>query len=286
MEVLSTVSEIQALSLRLQKEGRSIGFVPTMGYLHEGHLSLIDLIRERSDVLILSIFVNPTQFGLGEDLEKYPRDWERDLQLCRERKVDYVFAPHADEIYLSDASTYVSEEGVSSGLCGQARPTHFKGVTTICAKLFNLCRPTCLALGQKDAQQVVVLKRMIRDLHFPIEVVIGPTIREADGLAMSSRNAYLNEKQRADALLLHRALEAGRRLVDEKGVRSVDRVKAEVMNVLRTGSFIRVNYAEVVDRETMKMEPGIELGRSMLVVAVWIDTIRLIDNMPLDEQAG
>ena len=286
MEVLSTVSEIQALSLRLQKEGRSIGFVPTMGYLHEGHLSLIDLIRERSDVLILSIFVNPTQFGLGEDLEKYPRDWERDLQLCRERKVDYVFAPHADEIYLSDASTYVSEEGVSSGLCGQARPTHFKGVTTICAKLFNLCRPTYLALGQKDAQQVVLLKRMIRDLHFPIEVVIGPTIREADGLALSSRNAYLNEKQRADALLLHRALEAGRRLVDEKGVRSVDRVKAEVMNVLRTGSFIRVNYAEVVDRETMKMESEIELGRSMLVVAVWIDTIRLIDNMPLDEQAG
>ena len=283
MEVLSTVSEIQALSLRLQKEGRTIGFVPTMGYLHEGHLSLVDLIRERSDVLILSIFVNPTQFGLGEDLEKYPRDWERDLQLCRERKVDYVFAPHADEIYLSDASTYVSEEGVSSGLCGQARPTHFKGVTTICAKLFNLCRPTYLALGQKDAQQVVVLKRMIRDLHFPIEVVIGPTIREADGLAMSSRNAYLNEKQRADALLLHRALEAGRRLVDEKGVRSVDRVKAEVMNILRTGSFIRVNYAEVVDRETMKMEPEIELGRSMLVVAVWIDTIRLIDNMPLDE---
>ena len=283
MEVLSTVSEIQALSLRLQKEGRTIGFVPTMGYLHEGHLSLIDLIRGRSDVLILSIFVNPTQFGLGEDLEKYPRDWERDLQLCRERKVDYVFAPNTDEVYLSDATTYVSEEGVSSGLCGQARPTHFKGVTTICAKLFNLCRPTYLALGQKDAQQVVVLKRMIRDLHFPIEVVIGPTIREADGLAMSSRNAYLNEKQRADALLLHRALEAGRRLVDEKGVRSVDRVKAEVMNILRTGSFIRVNYAEVVERETMNLEPEIELGRSMLVVAVWIDTIRLIDNMPLDE---
>ena len=254
-----------------------------MGYLHEGHLSLIDLIRERSDVLILSIFVNPTQFGLGEDLEKYPRDWERDLQLCGERKVDYVFAPHADEIYLSDASTYVSEEGVSSGLCGQARPTHLKGVTTICAKLFNLCRPTYLALGQKDAQQVVVLKRMIRDLHFPIEVVIGPTIREADGLALSSRNSYLNEKQRADALLLNQALEAGKRLVDEKAVRSVDRVKAEVMNILRNGSFIRVNYAEVVDRETMEVEAEIELGRSVLVVAAWVDTIRLIDNMPLNE---
>ena len=283
MEVLSTVSEIQALSLGLQKEGKTIGFVPTMGYLHEGHLSLIDLIRERSDVLILSIFVNPTQFGLGEDLEKYPRDWERDLQLCRERKVDYVFAPNTDEVYLADASTFVSEEGVSSGLCGQARPTHFKGVTTICAKLFNLCRPTYLALGQKDAQQVVVLKRMIRDLHFPIEVVIGPTIREADGLALSSRNSYLNEKQRADALLLNQALEAGKRLVDEKGVRSVDRVKAEVMNILRNGSFIRVNYAEVVDRETMEVEAEIELGRSMLVVAAWVDTIRLIDNMPLDE---
>jgi pantoate--beta-alanine ligase len=283
MEVLSTVSEIQALSLRLQKEGKTIGFVPTMGYLHEGHLSLIDLIRERSDVLILSIFVNPTQFGLGEDLEKYPRDWERDLQLCRERKVDYVFAPNTDEVYLADASTFVSEEGVSSGLCGQARPTHFKGVTTICAKLFNLCRPTYLALGQKDAQQVVVLKRMIRDLHFPIEVVIGPTIREADGLALSSRNSYLNEKQRADALLLNQALEAGKRLVDEKGVRSVDRVKAEVMNILRNGSFIRVNYADVVDRETMEVEAEIELGRSMLVVAAWVDTIRLIDNMPLNE---
>ena len=286
MEVLSTVSEIQALSLRLQKEGKTIGFVPTMGYLHEGHLSLIDLIRERSDVLILSIFVNPTQFGLGEDLEKYPRDWERDLQLCRERKVDYVFAPNTDEVYLSDATTYVSEEGVSSGLCGQARPTHFKGVTTICAKLFNLCRPTCLALGQKDAQQVVVLKRMIRDLHFPIQVVVGPTIREKDGLAMSSRNAYLNEKQRADALLLNQALHAGRKLVDEKGVRNVDRVKAELINVLCTGSFMRVNYAEVVDRESMNLESEIVIGRSMLVVAVWIDTIRLIDNLPLDEQTS
>ena len=197
--------------------------------------------------------------------------------------MDYVFAPKTDEVYLADASTFVSEEGVSSGLCGQARPTHFKGVTTICAKLFNLCRPTYLALGQKDAQQVVVLKRMIRDLHFPIEVVIGPTIREADGLALSSRNSYLNEKQRSDALLLNQALEAGKRLVDEKGVRSVDRVKAEVMNILRNGSFIRVNYAEVVDRETMEVEAEIELGRSMLVVAAWVDTIRLIDNMPLNE---
>ena len=281
MEVISNISEIQHLSLKFEREGKKIGFVPTMGYLHEGHLSLINLIRDRSDVVILSIFVNPTQFGVGEDLNEYPRDQERDLELCRDRKVDYVFAPETDEIYLPDATTFVSEEGVSAGLCGQARPTHFKGVTTICAKLFNLCRPTYVALGQKDAQQVVVIKRMIRDLHFPIEVVIGPTIREPDGLAMSSRNAYLNPKQRSDALLLNKALESGKALVDQKGVRNVDRVKAELINVLRNGSSLRVNYAEVVDSETMKPDNEIELGRSMLVVAVWVDSIRLIDNMPL-----
>ena len=281
MEVITSIEEIQELALRLEKEGKKIGFVPTMGYLHDGHLSLIDLIRERSDVLILSIFVNPTQFGAGEDLEKYPRDMERDLTLCRERKVDYIFAPQTDDIYPEGASTYVSEEGVSQGLCGETRPTHFKGVTTICAKLFNLVRPAYVALGQKDAQQVVVLKRMIRDLHFPIEVVIGPTLREPDGLAMSSRNSYLNDRQKKDALLIHQALLAGKRLVDQKGIRNVDRVKAELMTVLRSGSFVRINYAEVVDRENMMPEKEIELGRSMLVIAVWVDNIRLIDNMSL-----
>jgi pantoate--beta-alanine ligase len=281
MEVITSIEEIQELALRLEKEGKKIGFVPTMGYLHDGHLSLIDLIRERSDILILSIFVNPTQFGAGEDLEKYPRDMERDLALCRERKVDYIFAPQPDDIYPEGASTYVSEEGVSQGLCGETRPTHFKGVTTICAKLFNLVRPAYVALGQKDAQQVVVLKRMIRDLHFPIEVVIGPTLREPDGLAMSSRNSYLNDRQKQDALLIYKALLAGKRLVDEKGIRNVDRVKAELVTVLRSGSFVRINYAEVVDRENMKSEKEIELGRSMLVIAVWVDNIRLIDNMSL-----
>jgi pantoate--beta-alanine ligase len=281
MEVINSIPEIQQLALRFEKEGKKIGFIPTMGYLHDGHLSLIDLIRERSDILILSIFVNPTQFGVGEDLDKYPRDMERDLTLCRERKVDYIFAPQTDEIYPEGASTYVSEEGVSQGLCGEARPTHFKGVTTICAKLFNLVRPAYVALGQKDAQQVVVLKRMIRDLHFPIELVIGPTLREPDGLAMSSRNSYLNDRQREDALLIYQALQAGKQLVDEKGIRNVDRVKAELMTTLRSGSFIRINYAEVVDREDMQPEKEIELGRSILVIAVWVDNIRLIDNMLL-----
>ena len=278
MRIISSPQEMQTQALAWEKAGVKVGFVPTMGYLHEGHLSLIDLIREQSDQLIVSIFVNPTQFGVGEDLEKYPRDMERDLALCESRKVDLVFAPSIEDIYPPDASTFVGEEKVSSGLCGQARPTHFKGVTTICAKLFNLCRPQWVALGQKDAQQVVVLKRMIRDLHLPIEVVIGPTLREPDGLAMSSRNTYLNERQRKDALLINQSLLAGESLVKEKGVRNVDRVKAEVMAVLREGSLLRVNYAEVVNRETMELENEIEPGRSMLVVAAWVDSIRLIDN--------
>ena len=278
MRIISSPQEMQTQALAWEKAGVKVGFVPTMGYLHEGHLSLIDLIREQSDQLIVSIFVNPTQFGVGEDLEKYPRDMERDLALCESRKVDLVFAPSIKDIYPPDASTFVGEEKVSSGLCGQARPTHFKGVTTICAKLFNLCRPQWVALGQKDAQQVVVLKRMIRDLHLPIEVVIGPTLREPDGLAMSSRNTYLNERQRKDALLINQSLLAGESLVKEKGVRNVDRVKAEVMTVLREGSLLRVNYAEVVNRETMELENEIEPGRSMLVVAAWVDSIRLIDN--------
>jgi len=278
MRIISSPQEMQTQALAWEKAGVKVGFVPTMGYLHEGHLSLIDLIREQSDQLIVSIFVNPTQFGVGEDLEKYPRDMERDLALCESRKVDLVFAPSIEDIYPPDASTFVGEEKVSSGLCGQARPTHFKGVTTICAKLFNLCRPQWVALGQKDAQQVVVLKRMIRDLHLPIEVVIGPTLREPDGLAMSSRNTYLNDRQRKDALLINQSLLAGESLVKEKGVRNVDRVKAEVMTVLREGSLLRVNYAEVVNRETMELENEIEPGRSMLVVAAWVDSIRLIDN--------
>jgi pantoate--beta-alanine ligase len=281
VEVITSIEEIQQISIRFEREEKKIGFVPTMGFLHAGHLSLIDLIRERSDIVILSIFVNPTQFGVGEDLEKYPRDMERDLKLCRERKVDYIFAPQAHDIYPEGASTYVLEESVSQGLCGEARPTHFKGVTTICAKLFNLCRPTFVALGQKDAQQLVVLKRMIRDLHFPIEVVVGPTVREPDGLAKSSRNSYLDSRHRQDALLLYKALQAGKDLVMQKNIRDVDLVKSELISILQAGSFIRVNYAEVVDRETMKPETKIELGRSLLIVAAWVDKVRLIDNMLL-----
>lgn len=281
MLIISSLLEMKKLAAREEKSGKKIGLIPTMGYLHEGHLSLVDLLRNYSDLLILSIFVNPTQFAVGEDLEKYPRNPTRDIELCRERGVDFVFIPQVKDLYPEDSSTFVSEESASKYLCGQARPTHFRGVTTICAMLFNLCRPSFVALGQKDAQQIVVLKRMIRDMHFPIEVKVGPTIRESDGLAMSSRNEYLNSGQREDALLLNRALEAGKSLVVNKGITSADRVKAELMSILRTGRFLRINYAEVVNCETMQVESEIQPDRSMLVVAAWVDSVRLIDNVKL-----
>ena len=279
MEVIRSVSEMQARALALKREGKTIGFVPTMGFLHEGHLSLVDLLREQCDILLLSIYVNPTQFGAGEDFDKYPRDLDRDLQMARERGVDLVFQPDSAEVYEADASTYVLEDIVGKGLCGNARPNHFRGVATVCAKLFNICQPDKVALGQKDAQQVVVLKRMIRDLHFPIEVVVGPILREPDGLAMSSRNAYLQPKQREEALLIFQALEAARILVGEKGSRNVDRVKCEVLSVLQSRRFLRVNYLEVVDRENMLAEKEIVPGRSLLAVAAWVDQVRLIDNL-------
>jgi len=279
MEVIRSVSEMQARALGLKREGKAIGFVPTMGFFHEGHLSLVDLLREQCDILLLSIYVNPTQFGAGEDFDKYPRDLDRDLQMARERGVDLVFQPDSAEVYEADASTYVLEEVVGKGLCGNTRPNHFRGVATVCAKLFNICQPDKVALGQKDAQQVVVLKRMIRDLHFPIEVVVGPILREPDGLAMSSRNTYLQPKQREEALLIFQALEAARILVGEKGSRNVDRVKGEVLSVLQSRRFLRVNYVEVVNRETMLSEKEIVPGRSLLAVAAWVDQVRLIDNL-------
>ena len=279
MEVIRSVTEMRARAIAFKNEGKSIGFVPTMGSLHAGHFSLVDLIKEQCDVLLLSIYVNPTQFGGGEDFEKYPRDLEKDLERCESLGVDLVFAPESGEIYQADASTFVIEESVGKGLCGNARPNHFRGVATVCAKLFNICQPDKVALGQKDAQQVVVLKRVIRDLHFPIEVVVGPILREPDGLAMSSRNAYLEPKQREDALLVFKSLEAARKVVEEKGSNNVDRVKAEAMNVLTSGRFLRVNYVEVVNRENMRPETEVLTGRSLLAVAVWVDQVRLIDNL-------
>ena len=280
MQIIHSIDEMQTLSENLRKQGKSIGFVPTMGFLHEGHLSLVDLLIGRTDKIILSIFVNPTQFREGEDFEKYPHDLERDLKLCQERKVDIVFIPERKEMYSVHHSTLIEEENLSTGLCGSSRPTHFQGVTTVCAKLFNICKPNIVVLGQKDAQQVVVLKRMIIDLNFSIEVIVGDIFRENDGLAMSSRNSYLSSEQREDALLLNRSLLAGRDL-QSRGICNIDQIKEEVIATLRQGKSIMLDYVEVVDRETMEPMKEIKPNQTMIVLAAWIDKIRLIDNLNL-----
>ena len=281
MRVIRSVDEMKETAAALRAEGSSVGLVPTMGYLHEGHLSLIDLARDRCDLVIVSIFVNPLQFGAGEDFEKYPRDMDRDLAACEERKVDLVFVPSNEEMFPSRHSTYVEETRIAKGLCGVSRPTHFRGVTTVCLKLFYVCQPTIAVLGQKDAQQAVVLRRMAEDLFLPVEIAVGPTVREPDGLAMSSRNVYLDNDQRTDALLLSQALQAGKTLVDG-GIRNADRVRAEVTHVLSRGRRVRVIYAEVVETETMEpLRREIEPGRDIIVVAAWVDAVRLIDNQPL-----
>ncbi|MDG1325374.1 MAG: pantoate--beta-alanine ligase [Opitutales bacterium] len=280
MQVIHSIGEMQYLSEKLRQGGGKIGFVPTMGYLHDGHLSLVDLLKEQTDTVILSIFVNPIQFGKGEDLEKYPRDLDGDMKLCQERGVDVVFIPAGEEIYRDGHSTLIREEKVSQGLCGKTRPSHFQGVTTICAKLFNICQPHCVALGQKDAQQVVVLKRMIMDLNFPIEVVVGDIFREKDGLAMSSRNSYLTSEQRCDALFVNRSLRAGEELVGQ-GTVNAESITQAVISTLRQAQSIRLDYVEVVDRNTMEPEQEIIPNQSMIVLAVWIGKIRLIDNLIL-----
>lgn len=280
MQTIQSINEMQSHAISLRSGGRLIGLVPTMGCLHEGHLSLIDTAKERADKVIVSIFVNPTQFGPNEDFDKYPRVLEDDLAKCRDRGVDIVFNPSIGDIYPAGYSTYVDEEAVSSDLCGISRPQFFRGVTTVCLKLFNITRPDIAVFGQKDAQQCAVIKKMVADLNLPLEVVVGPTLRDPDGLAISSRNRYLTESQREDALTIPYALSEGKKLVDE-GVRSVDRVVAEITHHLTQCRRIRVIYVQMIDRETMQPAREIVPGKHIVAVAAWVDQTRLIDNILL-----
>jgi pantoate--beta-alanine ligase len=280
MQIIHSVDEMQVLSQQLKEESKSIGLVPTMGYLHEGHLSLVDLVKDKVDCTIVSIFVNPTQFSKGEDLDKYPRNLEHDIELCRERGVSFVFVPEVTGMYLDNFSTSIEEQRISTVLCGASRPTHFRGVTLVCAKLFNICQPSIVVLGQKDAQQVVVLKRMIKDLNFPIEVLVGEIFREQDGLAMSSRNSYLTCEQRKDALLLSQSLQVGQDLVNN-GFSDSSKIKEAVLSILENGKCVQPDYVEIVNRHTMEDEKEIVREQSILVVAAWVDKVRLIDNQIL-----
>src|SRR6056297_1270524 len=233
METIATITEMRKALEKYRKSNIKIGFVPTMGYFHEGHLSLMDIAREKADVVVISVFVNPTQFGPDEDLEKYPRDIERDEKLAKERGVDLIFYPNVDEMYSSNFCTYVKNTELSKLLCGATRENHFRGVTTVVSKLFNIIQPDFAVFGQKDHQQAIIIKRMVKDLNFPVEIVLGDIIREEDGLAKSSRNVYLNEKEREQAPIIFQALWEAREKV-EQGNYSAREIKKFIANKINT----------------------------------------------------
>ena len=280
MQIITSVTEMQTLAHELRSKGQIIGLVPTMGALHEGHLSLVRLAAERADKVVVSVFVNPTQFAPSEDFNKYPRELEADVAKCESAGADYVFAPPHEDVYPKNYSTFITEERVAKPLEGVSRPTHFRGVTTVVAKLFNICRPDLAVFGQKDAQQVAVIQKMVTDLNFTVDVVVAPTQREPDGLAMSSRNRYLTATQRGEALAISRALFKARDMV-ATGERRSDRLIAEATHILSQQRRIRVIYVSLVDRFTMEPMKEVETGRSLIAIATWVDEVRLIDNIVL-----
>jgi len=280
MQKIATVSEMRQLAGELRAKGGRVALVSTMGALHAGHVALIQAARKSAASVVVSIFVNPLQFGPSEDIGSYPRTPEADLGICADAQVDAVFLPTVEEIYPRGYSTYVTEEAYSKPLCGVSRPTHFRGVTTILAKLMNIVRPDCLVMGQKDVQQAAVVRKMIADLQFGVDVVLVPTVREADGLACGVRTRALTPSQRQEATVVQQALAKAKEMVDS-GVRSTDRLVAEVTHIIGQRRRVRVIYVSVVDNLTMEATREIFPGKSLLMIAVWVDEVRLVDNLPL-----
>jgi pantoate--beta-alanine ligase len=276
MKIFNRIEEARAASRNSRREGSRIGLVPTMGALHEGHLSLVRAAKSKCDVVVVSIFVNPTQFGPNEDFAKYPRTFERDCAMLEKEGVDLVFAPSVEEMYPAGAVTYVTVEGISDKLCGRSRPGHFRGVTTIVSKLFHIVEPDRAFFGQKDAAQVAILQRMVRDLNMPVEIVVCPIIREPDGLAMSSRNAYLTPEQRKSALVLSRALRRVQQLFDQ-GERDAAKLIDAGKQVITAQPSVRLDYLEIVDPETLEGVDSIS-SKSLIAVAAFVGPTRLIDN--------
>ena len=281
MRTVSTVPEVRAF---LRARGGSVGLVPTMGYLHEGHLSLVRRCRAENDVVVASIFVNPTQFGPGEDLSSYPRDLDRDRELLASAGTDLVFAPEPEALYAPDASTWVEETRLASGLCGASRPGHFRGVCTVVLKLFQIVGPQRAYFGEKDYQQLQVIRRMVRDLDVPVEVVGCPLVREPDGLARSSRNVYLSPEERSLALGLSRALEAAQEAA-RRGDRDASSLVRTARERLEGDSRIQVDYLELVDPQTLERVPRLD-REARLVMAVRVGRTRLLDNGPLIPETG
>ena len=280
MRIIESVLEMQQAARALRAQGRRIGFVPTMGNLHDGHLSLVRLAKQRADVVVVSIFVNPTQFGPTEDFAAYPRTFEADRALCEREGVDLVFHPPVADMYPDGASVSVAENALSRTLCGASRPGHFDGVCTVVAKLFNVVLPHVAVFGEKDAQQLRVVRRMVRDLRFPVEIVPGPTVREPDGLARSSRNQYLTPAQRAQAPCLRRALDEAERLF-AAGERDPNELVAAMRALIAKNPDARIDYVSVVDDETLQPLSGPISRPALAALAVWVGKPRLIDNVVL-----
>ena len=276
MRIFRQAQELQQFALETRRAGKSIALVPTMGFLHAGHASLIDIARGRADVVIVSIFVNPTQFGPGEDLDKYPRDFEHDRLVCEEHGADVIFAPEPGAMYAPDASTWVEETVLSRPLCGARRPGHFRGVATVVTKLFHLALPDVAVFGRKDAQQLLVIKRMVRDLNFPIEIVAAPLVRGADGLALSSRNRYLLEEEHQRALVLSRSLRAAKPALEEAGISAAPAILAAIRHEIEAAGG-RVDYVEALDVDTLA-EPTETTREVLLALAAYFGSTRLIDN--------
>jgi pantoate--beta-alanine ligase len=284
MQTITTVKGMQRWADAVRTRGQRIGLVPTMGYLHAGHLSLIAAARQRADVVVASIFVNPLQFAVNEDLERYPRDIERDTRRLADAGTDVLFLPDALAMYPEGFQTHVEVERVTRGLCGVARPTHFRGVTTVVTKLFNMVKPHVAVFGQKDFQQLVTIRRMAADLSFDIEIVGAAIVREADGVAMSSRNAYLSPPERAAARCLSQALAAAGALV-RRGESDGLRILAAARRVIADEPLARLDYASLVDPETLADVNSVE-GAALLALAVYVGKTRLIDNTLLSPKSN
>lgn len=279
MQIVKTIEELRPIIKNWRKEGLSVGLVPTMGYLHEGHKSLIDKAVSENDRVVVSDFVNPTQFGVNEDLDSYPRDIDRDAALCEEAGAALIFHPEPGEMYFPDNCTFVDMDKLTKGLCGKTRPTHFRGVCTVVSKLFHIVTPDRAYFGQKDAQQLAVIRRMVRDLNFDITIVGCPIVREADGLAMSSRNTYLNDKERKAALILHKSLEMGAAMI-KAGEKDAIKIKSAIQKMIETEPLAKVDYVEIVDNENLENVKTIDTP-ILVAVAVYIGKTRLIDNISM-----
>ncbi len=280
VKIAKTIESVRRLVKAARIAGKKIGFVPTMGALHRGHISLIEAAKKDCDFVAVSIFVNPTQFGPGEDFKKYPRPIEADLKVCRKAGIDAVFAPTSREMYPAEILTLVDVKKLSEPLCGKFRPGHFRGVATVCAKLFNIVTPDIAYFGQKDAQQAIVIKRMVADLNMPLKIVVCPTVREKNGLAMSSRNQYLTPQQRKDAAHIYKSLQKCRQMI-KQGETNAKKIATEMRKILRQIPSSKIQYISIVDAETLQSIYKIT-GKVLAAVAVKIGPTRLIDNILID----